>query len=171
MMRNKKQAVQTSNQTNKYTKKILKAIIATIVGGIIYVNYDYVIDGDTIKVQGKSIRLFAVDAPEKKQLCYKDALAWECGIKAKEVLEEIIGDEKITCIPKAKDKYRRTVAICFAGTTEINREMVKRGYAVPVPELGGKDYLIDEAYAKKNNLGIWQGTFEIPSQWRQQQKQ
>ena len=28
-----------------------------------------VIDGDTIKVQGKKIRLFGIDAPELKQIC------------------------------------------------------------------------------------------------------
>ena len=29
-----------------------------------------VIDGDTIKIKGASIRLFGIDAPEKKQICY-----------------------------------------------------------------------------------------------------
>ena len=30
-----------------------------------------VIDGDTIKINSKSIRLFGIDAPEKKQKCKK----------------------------------------------------------------------------------------------------
>ena len=30
-----------------------------------------VIDGDTIKIDKKKIRLFGIDAPEKKQLCKK----------------------------------------------------------------------------------------------------
>lgn len=175
MKTTKKKQIKELNNNNQifkkmYGKKIIRALIATIIGGIIYVNYDYVIDGDTIKIQGKSVRLFAIDAPEKKQLCYKDSIAWDCGMKAKEVLEEIIKDQKISCIPKAKDKYKRTIAICFAGSVEINQEMVKKGFAVAVPELGGKDYIVYEEYAKKNKLGIWQGSFELPSLWRKTQK-
>ena len=30
-----------------------------------------VIDGDTLKIENKKIRLFGIDAPEKKQLCQK----------------------------------------------------------------------------------------------------
>ena len=30
-----------------------------------------VIDGDTIRIDKKKIRLFGIDAPEKKQLCRK----------------------------------------------------------------------------------------------------
>ena len=30
-----------------------------------------VIDGDTIKINKKKIRLFGIDAPEKKQICQK----------------------------------------------------------------------------------------------------
>ena len=32
-----------------------------------------VIDGDTIKINGKKIRLFGIDAPEKNQICSKNS--------------------------------------------------------------------------------------------------
>ena len=34
-----------------------------------------VIDGDTIKIDSKKIRLFGIDAPEKKQFCKKPFLS------------------------------------------------------------------------------------------------
>ena len=37
-----------------------------------------VIDGDTIKINKKKIRLFGIDAPENKQVCKKIYLSFLC---------------------------------------------------------------------------------------------
>ena len=52
-----------------------------------------VIDGDTIKIQGISIRLSGIDAPEMKQLCFSDDVAFNCGLSAKIHLELLIKKE------------------------------------------------------------------------------
>src|ERR1700730_7865910 len=42
-----------------------------------------VIDGDTLKVNGKTFRLDGIDAPEKDQVCLDEkGAAWACGIDA-----------------------------------------------------------------------------------------
>ncbi len=45
-----------------------------------------VIDGDTIEVHGKRIRLHGIDAPESRQLCRLDDKSWQCGKDAANVL-------------------------------------------------------------------------------------
>ena len=43
--------------------------------------------------------------------------------------------------------------------------MVRQGYAVAYRRYS-KQYLVDEEYAKENELGIWQGTFLSPEKCR-----
>ena len=54
-------------------------------------------DGDTIKILNNSIRLYGVDAPEKKQKCIKNFKEYNCGQVATEALVNQIGGRQVTC--------------------------------------------------------------------------
>ena len=41
-----------------------------------------VIDSDTIDLDGQRIRLHGIDAPERKQPCYRNGIMWLCGQEA-----------------------------------------------------------------------------------------
>ena len=43
--------------------------------------------------------------------------------------------------------------------------MVRNGYAVAYKRYS-KDYMIDEEYARENKLGLWEGSFMMPENWR-----
>ncbi len=43
--------------------------------------------------------------------------------------------------------------------------MVRNGYAVAYKKYS-KKYTIQQLEAKKDNLGIWQGKFQMPWDWR-----
>ena len=48
-----------------------------------------VIDGDTIKMDGTSIRLFGIDAPEKNQICVnKNNESYNCGSLSTKALKK-----------------------------------------------------------------------------------
>jgi endonuclease YncB( thermonuclease family) len=147
---------------------ITSIIIACLSHGIKDLTNDYiekVIDGDTIKLKGQKIRLYGIDAPEKKQICAKNKLKWPCGHVATEYLIKLTENKKVSCRLKNKDRYNRIVAICSAGTMDLSKEMVKNGMAVAYREYS-KDYIPDEKYAKDHKLGIWQGSFQKPSDYR-----
>ena len=38
-----------------------------------------IIDGDTIKILNKRIRLHGIDTPEKKQICTRNSKKYSCG--------------------------------------------------------------------------------------------
>ena len=124
-----------------------------------------VIDGDTIHIGKLKYRFFGIDAPETKQICEKDNIKIQCGIIAKNVLKNKIGDKIPECIVKDKDRYQRLVAECFIGKESLSRFMVREGYAVAYTQYS-KDFIDDEKYAKEKKLGIWSMNFQIPSEYR-----
>ena len=134
----------------------------------------YVIDGDTIKIKSKKIRLFGIDAPEKKQICKKSFANinffsfqknYNCGILSTKYLKNKIGNKSIKCISKSKDRYKRHLGICYLEDLDLNKWMVKNGYAVAYKKYS-KKYELQEQYAKENKLGIWIGSFMEPEKWR-----
>ena len=137
-----------------------------------------VIDGDTIKINSKKVRLFGIDAPEKKQKCKKLFLSiyilsfdksYDCGIISTNKLKNKIKDNIIICKSKGKDRYKRIIAECFKDKTNLNSWLVRNGYAVAYLKYS-KKYLTAQNLAKKENRGIWQGKFEMPWDYRKSKK-
>ena len=137
-----------------------------------------IIDGDSLEINDNKIRLLGIDAPEKKQICKKPYFIisfwwtffsfkknYECGIMATNKLKKLIDNKTIKCISENKDRYNRYLSTCYLKKIDINSWLVKNGYAVAYRRYS-KKYILDEQHAKKNKLGIWQGTFQNPEEWR-----
>jgi endonuclease YncB( thermonuclease family) len=125
-----------------------------------------VTDGDTIKISNNKIRLHGIDAPEKKQTCNKNSKEYNCGVAATEALIKKIGNNIVKCLTqKKKDRYNRFVGVCFVEQEDLNKWMVRNGYAIAYRRYS-KNYISDEEFAKINKLGIWSGTFLKPEKWR-----
>jgi endonuclease YncB( thermonuclease family) len=129
-----------------------------------------VIDGDTIEIRGERIRLDAIDAPESSQLCIDAAgERYRCGQKSAFALADMIGRTVVSCEPNGRDRYKRTIAVCFKGKTNLNAWMVSQGWAVAYRKYG-IDYIAHEDEARHARRGIWAGSFEIPWDWRARNK-
>lgn len=129
-----------------------------------------VIDGDTIELLAKTsktnpynhiaklkIRLYGIDAPELKQAYGKEA---------KEFLSALVLKQEVNLIIENKDKYDRFVGTLFLKGQDINKEMVKNGYAHAY-ESFSKKYLAEQADAKMFKLGLWQDEKAVkPSEFR-----
>lgn len=125
-----------------------------------------VIDGDTLDVDGKKVRLHGIDAPESRQTCRRGFRAWACGDDAKRALERLIGVSGVKCEERSKDRYGRSVANCRVGRHDINAWMVRNGWAVAYRQYGGGAYAADEAVARIRKAGIWSSRFVMPWDWR-----
>ena len=136
-----------------------------------------IIDGDTVHIYSKKIRLEGIDAPEIKQQCKKPFIkissvigfqfnkSYSCGTVSKKKLINKIDNSKIKCISSSKDRYKRYLGICFLDNLDLNKWMVKNGHAVAYKKYS-KKYELQEQYAKENKLGIWEGSFIEPEKWR-----
>lgn len=122
----------------------------------------YVIDGDTLVIRKRHIRLFGIDAFEHDQTCGR----FRCGLEARKTLRNLINGRPLTCEKQAIDTYGRTVAICKTSAgLDIGGEMVRRGLAVAYRSFSTQ-YLDEEAYAKSHRLGAWAHGFKSPLQYR-----
>ena len=170
-----------------YTKK--KLIILIIISSIFFIltyndvrseninkisGFAKVVDGDTIKINSKKIRLYGIDAPEKKQKCKKTYLTisfmsftkdYMCGEVSTQKLIKKINKQKLNCDILDVDRYKRLIGECFKKNINLNSWMVSNGYAVAYRKYS-KKYVSDEINAKNNKLGIWQGKFEMPWDYR-----
>jgi endonuclease YncB( thermonuclease family) len=129
-----------------------------------------VIDGDSLREGNTEIRLFGIDAPEYHQLCNDfRGTPFPCGRRAAEELRNLIKQGHIICKSLERDRYGRSVSRCQTGATDINFEMVKRGWALAYVQYG-TDYVAAETEARQAKRGLWAGTFNDPADFRKQQR-
>ena len=96
-----------------------------------------VVDGDTIHIDNYKFRLEGIDAPEMRQQCKKESFKisflisftfyedYKCGRVSKVKLINKINTSEIKCISSSKDRYKRYIATCFKGKTNLNQWMVR----------------------------------------------
>ena len=124
-----------------------------------------VVDGDTIHLNGEKIRFTGIDTPELKQICIKDGVKNSCGVTAKQILVNKIGNKKVECISEGKDQYKRTLAECFVNNESLSSYLVRSGYAFAYRKYS-KKFVVDEDYAKTNQIGMWSMKFDYPWDYR-----
>ena len=124
-----------------------------------------VIDGDTIEIRGQRVRLFGIDSPESDQLCQANRKTYRCGQQAALALADRIGERTVRCQERDRDRYGRTVAVCYVGSEDLDRWMVEQGWAAAFRKYS-LDYVDAENDAREARRGIWQGEFEMPWDWR-----
>ncbi len=121
-----------------------------------------VIDGDSVIVRDIEIRLVGIDAPERDQTCTRGGADWACGAESARALRNRLHRKHVTCSGIERDAHDRLLAVCQVGQEDINRWLVRQGWAVSYGR-----YITDEDAAKRARRGIWSGTFIAPRDWRE----
>lgn len=126
-----------------------------------------VIDGDSLKVSGREIRLLGIDAPEYRQNCVSQkGQSYPCGKNSRTHLARLAKSGRLDCRGWEEDKYQRLLAICSAGGVELNAAMVRDGWAISYG-----NYEREEKIAQDKKIGVWQGGFENPKTWRESERE
>lgn len=114
------------------------------------------IDGDTIVVDRRMIRLAGIDAPEMLQ---------RFGPEAATALARFIGRSHAVCQPQGRGRYGRIVARCLVNGRDVGRFMVMNGWAFAYRRYSSR-YVADEKSARARGAGLWKNGIEIEKPWR-----
>ena len=71
-----------------------------------------VIDGDSLMIDGREIRLHGIDAPEWNQTCETSTGKLAAGQEATSWLRSRIANNIVSCAASKKDRYGRLIATC-----------------------------------------------------------
>jgi endonuclease YncB( thermonuclease family) len=125
-----------------------------------------VVDSTGIEIDGQRIMLFGTDSVMRKQVCTVDGKVWQCWDAAVRGLQIMVDQGPVTCqLIGEPDPYGRMLGRCSVNGKSLNEELVRGGYAVARPS-ETTDYVAAEAEAKDKKVGLWQGQFRRPSEFR-----
>lgn len=125
-----------------------------------------VINGDTLMMNNRYIRLFGVDAPESDQTCAsRSGRSYHCGREAAAWLRDWITTNPLECRIMQQDAKGNMVGVCSLGQYDIGAALVNAGWAIAYTKYTGI-YLPYQESAMKQRVGLWQGKFYMPSDWR-----
>ena len=120
-----------------------------------------IVDGDTLVLDGRRVRLKGLDAPELAQTCRRGGAEYRCGEVAREALRAMAEAAEVTCRLSGRDRYGRDLGTCRVRDADLGGDLVRRGLAVAFG-----DYEAEERLARSERAGLWAGSFETPRDWR-----
>ena len=127
-----------------------------------------VIDGDTVEVQGRVIRLYGIDAPELGQTCRIGARAYDCGRIARTALLDLTAGVTVSCklAPASpEDGADGRIGRCSADGYDLSEGMAYTGWALALRRVSER-YVAFEDRARAARRGLWKGQFVAPWDWR-----
>ncbi|WP_159716150.1 thermonuclease family protein [Geminicoccus flavidas] len=122
-----------------------------------------VIDGDTIAVGNKVIRLLDIDAPVLAQKCDGHRSSRACGKASADALAAKVGTAAVECVPAQRDDYDRILARCSVGDEDLSTWSVSSGWSFAFVRYSAR-LVAEEQAARARGLGIWAAD-EVQAPW------
>lgn len=118
-----------------------------------------VVDGETLRLGDRLLRLSGVAAPERGRGC-RDAsgAARDCGAAAAAALARLVAGREVECRVEGRDRWGRDVGPCHAGGVELGPALVAGGWAKAARGGGGgtpSALAALEESARRDGRGLW----------------
>ncbi len=123
------------------------------------------VDGATLAVAGRTVRLSDIDAPPASLMCRDGAWQYRCGDEARRGLDRAIGKGPVECVDLRPGSAGQVEATCRndAGL-DIGAIQVESGWAVDDMKKSSR-YVAEESRARDGNRGLWRNDFAHPELW------
>ncbi len=120
----------------------------------------------TIEIDGRTVLLYGLESMYPPQRCSIGGQVWECWAAAVRQLQTLIAEGPVTCAPvESPDVLGRVLAICEQDGEILNERYVRSGFALAI-EAEMPEYAALEAAAREEGIGLWQGAFQEPADFR-----
>jgi hypothetical protein len=98
---------------------------------------------------------------------------YRCGARSADALSTwLAASSPTTCKFVDRDQYGRFVGNCSrADGASVQSWLVRNGHAMDWPRYSNGAFSKEQAAAKAEKLGIWQGAFQAPWEWRAAQRE
>lgn len=123
---------------------LLAAVAAPAVG-----HAQTVLDGNTIVLEGRHVRLWGIEAPDLHATCS----GWPAGEIATAFLHDLINNRSIACTARGLHPSGKLFGVCRSAGVDVGATMVRKGMAWAAVKFT-QNYAAQEAAAKGENLGI-----------------
>lgn len=122
-----------------------------------------IVDGETIGLGDKIVRLAGISAPMRGETCRSGAgEAFDCGAAAAAALTRLVAGQAVTCRIVGQDGFGRGLGQCEAAGADLNRAQVSGGFALASSgALRGPENAAREAAS-----GLWAHGAGAPPGWR-----
>lgn len=124
-----------------------------------------VVDGDSLIIDGRQVRLDGIDAFEAAQRCERPGGVYGCGAAAKAFLAGLVENRLVACDVVGTDRYGRALGLCRQAETDLNAALVEAGWALAYRRYSNR-YVGAEDSARQRRVGAWAGHFDTPERFR-----
>ena len=129
------------------------------------------ISANLFYVGGRYVKLFGVDSPDSDQICSNMyGTAYNCGAESLSWIINEIDDDPIKCYLLKLDHNGKDTGICLWKDKDVGTMVVSAGWGVAKTD-ETDIYKPYEAKAQSDSLGLWQGSFYLPEDWREIKRQ
>ena len=118
------------------------------------VSYAIVLDDGSLRVQGRTIRLFAVFIPPGERICRTTIRPVRCAPRAALALDFRIGARFVRCQRTGGRRDGTLVAICRVDGQDLGAYLIGQGLALAGPK-APFEYSALERIARARRLGLW----------------
>jgi endonuclease YncB( thermonuclease family) len=113
-------------------------------------------------------RLDSSTLPPAEASCVDKGESWDCGAAAWDIMDQYLDDPSIECRPLIAIQSTATDFIpveCYGSGKNLNAWLIRSGWAL-ADQKENALFEEEETLAQEEQLGIWRGGFEPPSDWR-----
>jgi endonuclease YncB( thermonuclease family) len=122
-----------------------------------------IVDGETIGLGERIVRLDGVAAPSRGDACRTaSGSEFDCGSAAAAALMRLVSGRAVACRIVGQDGFGRGLGQCDASGVDLSRALVGGGFAVATDSA----LRSHEAAARQGAQGLWANGAGTPTAWR-----